>query len=367
MPRLRTYPTAATRANPAPKGGGGGGLPAWVAALSVGQWYELPNTGLATVEPAERPGNTGAFVNKIDAWNSLSVHPVTCVLYNAANGGHTDYAGNEVDALGLNVPTPAWVNLRPPTATVSNANHYADGRPTSRHSYYGQSVDVVNNRLMTWGGSRYSDGNPIGTVDSFRLSDNDWNAAGTHGDVPAGIRGGGSIFAFPIVVVGNGDVYAFGNFEVHRWNVASNTWTQRLTGQAPACNEAASAFDSVRNRVLILGGTSAESVVYDVAANSYSTVSRTGAEAANVLGNGNGMVYDAALDRFLLRKGASGGTVYQIHPTTWECTTLATTAGGSVPAVVEHPPYNRFLYVPPLGGCVYVPRYAANAWFLRTS
>ena len=36
--------------------------------------------------------------------------------------------------------------------------------------------------------------------------------------------------------------------------------------------------------------------------------------------------------RFLLRKAAAGGTVYVIHPTTWECTALSTTGGGSIPS-----------------------------------
>jgi hypothetical protein len=59
-----------------------------------------------------------------------------------------------------------------------------------------------------------------------------------------------------------------------------------------------------------------------------------------------------------------GGTVYQVNPSTFEVTTVATSGGGSVP-VTQNGPYNKFLYVPRLGGAVYVPTYSGNTWFLK--
>jgi hypothetical protein len=53
-----------------------------------------------------------------------------------------------------------------------------------------------------------------------------------------------------------------------------------------------------------------------------------------------------------------------IDPDTFAVTQLATTGGGSVPSTLNGP-YNKFLYVPRLGGAVYVPSYSGNAWFLR--
>jgi hypothetical protein len=75
------------------------------------------------------------------------------------------------------------------------------------------------------------------------------------------------------------------------------------------------------------------------------------------------MTYVEAIDRFLIRRAGAGGAVYQVHPSTFEVTQFATTGGASIPSTLR--PYNKFLYVPRLGGSVYVPRYSGNAWFLR--
>jgi hypothetical protein len=123
-------------------------------------------------------------------------------------------------------------------------------------------------------------------------------------------------------------------------------------------------MDTARGRIFFLGAN-ADRHLYNIAGDSWSTVTLTGANAADVDGIGAmGMVYVPELDRFLVRRAGSGGTVYQIHPTTFEVTTWSTTDGASVPATVNGP-YNKFLYVPRLGGVVYVPVYAGNAWFLR--
>ena len=106
-----------------------GPLPAWVAALPLWQWHEIPNTALSSVEPSVRPlGITGPR-SKIDAWCGATLKRKGSVYMLGAAGGHGDYAGNEVDALQLNVATPQWVELRGPTpntdiinATQANAN-----------------------------------------------------------------------------------------------------------------------------------------------------------------------------------------------------------------------------------------------------
>jgi hypothetical protein len=76
------------------------------------------------------------------------------------------------------------------------------------------------------------------------------------------------------------------------------------------------------------------------------------------------LVYVPALDIFLARGEAAGGTIYQINPSTFVATTFVTAGVASVPSTINGP-YNKFLYVPRLRGAVYVPSHDDNAWFLR--
>jgi hypothetical protein len=66
-----------------------------------------------------------------------------------------------------------------------------------------------------------------------------------------------------------------------------------------------------------------------------------------------------------VRRGNAGGEVFQVDPVTYAVAPFGTTGGAAIPATMNGP-YNKFLYVPRLGGCVYVPTYRGNAWFLKT-
>src|SRR4029079_191699 len=64
-------------------------LPAWVNALGVGQWTQIPNTHMSSVEPSPVPaGNTGPN-SKVIAWTSFVIDPRDSTVYSPANGGHT--------------------------------------------------------------------------------------------------------------------------------------------------------------------------------------------------------------------------------------------------------------------------------------
>jgi hypothetical protein len=129
----------------------------------------------------------------------------------------------------------------------------------------------------------------------------------------------------------------------------------------------ASAIDTKRNRILVQGGDANVRSVYDIAANTWQTVTFTGPNASAMTGDeGNGMVYDPGLDAYLLRKQGAGNTIYRINAQTYSVDTLPTTSGTSVPGTVNGV-WRRFLYVPQLKGVIYFPTYSGNAWFVRTS
>jgi len=304
--------------------------------------------------------------SKVVAWTGFAIDTRDSSLYSAANGGHMDYAGNEVDRIRLSDSAPAWTEVRPATPVaqvVASTTYYADGRPTSRHSYYGEVVNEQRNRVMTLGGSRYGVGFVIGTVDGFNLATNDWDAAQSYPDGLSELAG----TAGPAIVddKASGDIYMFANWNVLRWSNATNAWTRVLSNTSTYGQYSASAFDSRRNRILLVGGVGNDHATYTPASNSMQAVTFTGPQAAAMTGNGNGMVYDPQLDAFLMRSADAGGTIYRIDAQTFAVTAMAVSGATSIPAA-QNGVWRRFLYVPALKGVVYVPTYSDNLWFLRT-
>ena len=157
----------------------------------------------------------------------------------------------------------------------------------------------------------------------------------------------------------------FANWNVLRWSNATNAWTRVLSNTSTYGQYSASAFDSRRNRILLVGGVGNDHATYTPASNSMQAVTFTGPQAAAMTGNGNGMVYDPQLDAFLMRSADAGGTIYRIDAQTFAVTAMAVSGATSIPAA-QNGVWRRFLYVPALKGVVYVPTYSDNLWFLRT-
>jgi hypothetical protein len=303
---------------------------------------------------------------KSDAWNSLVVDPVTSRVYNVAAGGHNDYAGNEVEFLDLNKGSPNWVRVLDPTPTsllASCQSYYGDGRPTSRHSYYGLSYDPTGRRIFLFGGALWcTAGGTHNAISSYRIDSNSYSPAGAHPDWSTS----GEPFPACCADPQTGDVYVLHNYQIGRWRPSTNAWTTNLapSGAVPNGQRACSAFDTTRRRAFFLGGANSVNHTYTPATNTMASVGLSGSTAGAVKSWDHAMVYVPAIDAFLVRSSGSGGTVYRINAATFECTTLSTSGGSSVPATLNGP-YNKFLYVPELRGAIYVPSYSANAWFLR--
>lgn len=343
-------------------------MPAWRQGIAVGEWRQVAGTALASAPMAVvTGGNTGAN-SKVVAWNSFVIDSRDSSIYSVANGGHHDYAGNEVNRIRLTDNAPAWTEPRPATPmaqTIENVTHYADGRPTSRHTFYGAVMNERRGRAMVLGGSRWGNGWPHSAVDGFNLATNDWDTAGTYPNAPAEF---GQVVASTVVEQkSTGDVFAVANFSVMRWSNTTNSWSKLLTTPSLYGQYAASALDTKRNRILVAGGQNNDKGVYDIAANAVQSITFTGPNAADMVGEtGNGMVYDPGLDVFLLRKAGAGGTIYRINAQTFSVDVLPNSGGAQVPYATNGV-WRRFLYVPQLKGIVYFPTYDSGFWFLRTS
>jgi hypothetical protein len=345
-------------------------MPSWRQGQVVGEWRQISGTALSTAPMAVKTwpgkGNTGPEA-KITAWNGLAIDTRDSSVYSVANGGHWDYAGNEVNRLRLLDSAPRWTEQRastPASQVIDSATHYADGRPTSRHSYYGTMFNEARNRAMVLGGSRFGNGSLLANLDGFNLGVSDWDAANTFPSAEAGLSrvAGAAMTVNPAT----GDIYGFPYFAVMKWTSSTKRWSTPMSSTAFNGQYAASAFDSRRNRVLLLGGGSSVAAIYDVTGNSMQAVSLSGPAAGSVMGDGNGMIYDPQQDAFYVRKAASGGTVYRINAGTFYTEALTTSGATAIPAAANGV-WRRFLFVPALKGAIYVPGYGDNVWFLRTN
>lgn len=341
-------------------------MPSWAANATINAWAQISGTNLSAITYDPLPA--GNIARKVDAWCSMSLDTRTSRLYQAAGGGHTDYAGNEVEVLDLTKESPAWATLLAPSASQQNGSYYSDGRPTSRHNYHGSHVNEFDNRIMLFGGAQYSSGAILNTVDSFNLSGNSYNAASTHPNIPSGIVG--AEVRPTCMDPRNGDVYIFGGSSssniasVVKWTRSTNTMGSVTSlGGGAADREACACWDSTRNVIVMIYGNTMRT--YNPASGVFSSATITGATITSPGSfEGNSTVYVPALDAFLHYLGTGGGTVYSINASTLVATNLSTTGGSSIPSGA-HGSWGRFRYVPQLHGVVYVPTHASNAWFLR--
>jgi hypothetical protein len=331
------------------------GLPAWVSALAVGEWVEVPTSNaISAVAYGTSPGGTVA--NVVDAWGGIAVSQTGDVYF--FGGGHADYAGNEIYKLALNQASPAYSRLNDPTATVrTNENYYADGKPTARHTY--QALCVRDDELVCVGGASLWGTGSVDPqyTDVFDLTDLTWTTqVATGGQWPACIdRATGVIYA----VQKNTFYFRFASLST------GNSWSTLGNGAVdPWSAFSASCFDSARSRIYSIGNTDSIDVHYWEVGTGAANPTLTGAAVAqfdNASGY-NGVDYGDVNDCILL-KAATGATVHKLNCDTLECTTYSTT--GDTPGDATNGVNGRFKYVPDLKGFIYVPSWG-NAYFLRT-
>lgn len=366
----------ARRRRPPPQAGGGGGVgPFSWYATNVGDWAAIAGASaiMASVAPSPQPpGNIGP-AGKVDAWTSFSADPRNSRIWSCGNGGHQDYAGNEGNYFELETNAPFWVEARAPTANglyVIDTRYYADGRPTAVHTYNGHLLSTQGNRVMKMGGAWWGGGGETTQCDSFNLSTNDWDAAGTLPDQPSGLTGGGVGICAYGMDPRNGDVYTFGFRNIYKLAHGAGSWTllRTLTGGGYAYRSVA-AWDSTRNRFFWVGGNAGFELAhhtYDPDTDTYTAQTLTGAEASAVANADQwGMVYVPPMDAFLLRSPSAGGTVYKVDASTFECTQFATTGGSGIPATNSSQVYGKFCYAPRTKHVIFIPRHDQAPWALR--
>ena len=171
-------------------------------------WHQLANSNMSSVCLGNVP--TGQYTdntmtttenylfncNQIIPWSS-GVGDTVGNRMIVWGGGHTDYAGDEVQTLGLTSNPPAWTEFRPPTYPVpwtgdgknwEGLNPYfvraADGgilqqgaTPASRHTYAGVvfvPTAGTAGRMYSFGGSLANSGNYSAEIWYLDMASGSW-------------------------------------------------------------------------------------------------------------------------------------------------------------------------------------------------
>lgn len=336
-------------------------MPAWWKALTPLVPTQIASTALSSVDPSPVPaGNTGPSA-KFVAWGTSSVKAQGSTIYIVAQGGHTDYAGNEDDSLNLFVDAPHWSQILAPTpagsvTASSGTGYYADGRPASRHGYYGSLFWEGKDQAVLHG-CAFVYGNPdpsYNNVDTFDTATLSYSVAGTHvacadsQSIPRAY----SLASGLIYYVTTG-----GSFR--KYNLAKNTDTQ-IAGVGALETERSGACDPKRGVLLAASGISTQASAWT----SYSI--DTGAESARggtvgLSGGQGSLEYDCVSDRYLWCP-ADCSALFAINPTTFAKSTLISSGMPPAPA---NGLYGKCRFVPELNGVVWLNSYSGNVWFAR--
>lgn len=132
--------------------------------LRPGEWWQVPDVGnswLSDVYASPSPG-PGAQTTIVTAWGGGCYDSRRKELL-VWNGGHTDYAGNELYAFCCNPESANFLTWRRKTyystADTDDSDTYSDGSPAARHTYaslaYHPDLDQM---IVSPGGSVYDSG-----------------------------------------------------------------------------------------------------------------------------------------------------------------------------------------------------------------
>jgi len=175
-------------------GGGGGTVPAYIAASTIMAKGLVPNSA-----------NGPAGLNDYSGWVYAEGKFINPGFY-----GHQDGSYNGIDGIDVTVNAPTgWVNLCPATPVnqrVSDSDYYADGpgnaypgKPTACHGYH-TGVYVASKRQIWRMGMRFSWSDPAiqnsstiarPHIDAWDIATGQWLPKGSIPDLPA--HNGGAV------------------------------------------------------------------------------------------------------------------------------------------------------------------------------
>src|SRR5215475_2767959 len=332
--------------------------PSYISSMSEFQVRAMsgtfaPTNGKVTMQsvtPSEWINLEGSrLANVIGAWSGGFMAVSGSKLY-VHGGGHSDSANNGVyvfDFAGTSAPI-GWTlpSISAVAAIRPDVNFYADGRPTSVHTYGGAVYAHHNNHLYRCLGSPYGGGLLFSACYKYNLATGQWSQIANY---PSGAGTANIIYD-----AGSGK-FLMGRFhgsngEVHFYRTSNDTWSAAKTTPAQFGGEGCGCYDPTRSRGLVVGSAGFNRLVtIDWAAETVSSaaLSTSGAALPNQKWS---CVYDPALDVYWVFGGGGGSPgwtqLYRItagtlvvttHPLTGDTITQMSNAEGS---------YGRFVFMP---------------------
>lgn len=362
-------------------GGGGGGLPSWVSALSLWQWYAIPNTNLSGIVPSPQP--PGSPSAKVDAWNGGALRRSGSWYVLGACGGHNDYAGNEVNAIQLNSETPTWTQKTTPTISSlcynAGTQFYGDYQPAATHTYYATVYSDATDQMIVMPspglgltiGVSPPGGWPYPNDSSYLPFVYNWNAGWKDprdGDYPAGYPGSGDWTACMVAKnpstgliyyrrSGGSSLYTF-NPSTGAWATVGSNWSQDYCGAA---------VDPTRGRMLVAGNydQNIQPKIRSLSTGADLGLSFTGDTSPFVTISPT-ILYDEANDTYLLIRN-SGGSIIVRRVTAGGLVIDTPSMTGTPPAARTNGVYGAAQYVPELKGFMIHASYSGSVYFVRTA
>ena len=352
-------------------------LPSWLSAGATYEWLAAPNgqpSTAAGLAPAVA-GSMGTQSGMVNAWGGAFAYGAKFYLH---GGGHADYGGNEICAIDLMQESPAWdllIERTPVASLLGGSNYYADGAPTSRHTYYAMAVAEIGGvkrflRFNAWMGFAYN-GSPVGgaadvrtlDVDGFNLQTNQWEP-GAYGPA-ATITGSGTGFAQDPTT---GDCYAWPtNSTIQKYTLATDTCATVATLGGSEGDSGACVVDAIAGKLYRFAGrASARCSSWALAGGSKVTETFTGPAAGtlNALTGDNpgwGIAHDTSRNVVYLLTSAA--VLYRVRLSDLYAEQISST--GETPASPSAGCWGRLKYLPELDAIVYLASWTSQLLVMR--
>lgn len=328
--------------------------PAWWAGKPLGQWFPIPGTSIGAL----------AGMN-VDAFCGITIRPSDSTLLAVAAGGHNDGSSNGAVKIGLEADSPTWSVLRTSSSATANVLYYADGTPTSRHTYsYIHYLASANAVLLAGCNFGYGNETPVGFgMDLFSLDTNDYLARYTIPDLPG---------QFGVVMDGAENVWTSNGGKYTRNTNSMSSAGGRNLLRFPA------AYASTRNEILALQYGDGQG--YDTGLGLQAKrLDPVAGSSANITFNASAAVTAflaaaptyAAMEfcpldgKYYFTTNSTLNNMFAVTPnagTVWDMSRLAV-GGSSIGSAT--PLCKKLLWVPNLNGFVVLPDKAQTLYFMR--
>jgi hypothetical protein len=365
-----------------------------IDTLQPGEWYEVPNTKMSTVDPC--PANncsysgTNGQMSVTTGWNSgvYDTQRDRLVLW---GGGHAGYGGNELYA--FDIATLQWIRINEPsqltagdfsTTQSPNDAYYNDGTPSQRHTYdslvYAANVDRF---FATSVGAHFGDYTlNFHEIDSFDFDSKTWKTDWVSRTAVSNNDDGSPLGVISVYDPATGMIWShttlarsrLGRFDP---NAAGGKGEWKLYGSSIYLDLYSKAtIDTKRHRMVTLGTYSdqyPQLLVWDLNnpqdAPTKPTTSGDATGKSLELAKGPGFEYDPVSDRYVAWYG--GTDVYLLNPDTWVWTRVTPAATNTVPASKLQREgsgtYGRFRYIPSKNAFIVVNSTFENVFFYKLS